>query len=774
MLSDISKTFDPLGWLSPVTIFLKQLMQRAWEAKISWDDHLPFELADQYLKWRTKLISLKDVELQRFVLLDGFSDKIELHLFCDASERAYAACIYIVATDSHGRRKSSLLVAKTKVAPVKTQSVPRLELCAALLGTRLYQSVIKSIGQTPVVIEKTFAWTDSTIVLCWLSKEPSRWSTFVSNRISEIQGENKLNWNHVCSEENPADPASRGINPDEINQHDLWWNGPKWLLTGAFPKTLSIVEKSEELKKSTLTTGITSLQTSVAHRDTKKDVIDLSRFNSLYKVLRILAYARRFIDKLKKNVFVLPNYITAPELTESIIILIGQEQMKRYSEEIRTLEIAQQVKPKSQICKLYPFLDNGILCVGGRLVHAKLPEESKFQRLIPQDSHLARLIVLNSHQLTLHGGTSQTIAHIRTRFWIPSCRNLVRKMIMNCVNCNRFNSKPVFPLMGDLPKTRVDPPIKAFEEVGLDFAGPFFCRKSPNSLEKSYLALFVCFASKAVHLELVSDLSTAACIAAIRRFVSRRGCPKNIYSDNGKNFVGSDKEIADLQKILRNEHCDSLQAEAAGLHIKWFFIPPRAPHFGGLWESAIKCANIHLRKVMGNKVLSFEELCTLLCQIEMILNSRPICPLSEDPNNEFFLTPAHFCLGGKLENLPLSQTTDDLKNPDSTHSPTKRWIQIQKMVSHFWKRWVKEYVLSLQEINKRKLETSNLKVGDIVFVIDDNVPPLQWPLAKIQHVYTGPDNVVRVVKIKTATGIYNRPVHKLKKLFDANFNDEFK
>ena len=263
-----------------------------------------------------------------------------------------------------------------------------------------------------------------------------------------------MNWNHVCSEENPADPASRGINPDEINQHDLWWNGPKWLLTGEFPKTLSIVETSEELKKSTLTTGITSIQTSVAHRDTKKDVIDLSRFNSLYKVLRILAYARRFINKLKKNVVVLPSYITAPELTESIIILIRQEQMKRYSEEIRTLEIAQQVKPKSQICKLYPFLDNGILCVGGRLVHAKLPEESKFQRLIPQDSHLARLIVLNSHQLTLHGGTSQTIAHIRTRFWIPSCRNLVRKMIMNCVNCNRFNSKPVFPLMGDLPKTR--------------------------------------------------------------------------------------------------------------------------------------------------------------------------------------------------------------------------------------------------------------------------------------------------------------------------------
>ena len=212
--------------------------------------------------------------------------------------------------------------------------------------------------------------------------------------------------------------------------------------------------------------------------------------------------------------------------------------------------------------------------------------------------------------------------------------------------------------MGDLPKARVHPPLKAFEDVGLDFAGPLLCRKSPNSPKKSYLALFVCFSSNAVRLELVSDLSTTACIAAIRRFVSRRGSPKNIYGDNGKIFVGSEKEIADRQKILRNEHCDSLQAEAAGLHINWFFIPPRAPHFGGLWESAIKCAKIHLRNDLGYKILSLEELCTVLCQSEMILNSRPICPLSEDRNDEFFLT--------------VSRTTNDLKNPDCTHSPTKR------------------------------------------------------------------------------------------------------
>ena len=174
------------------------------------------------------------------------------------------------------------------------------------------------------------------------------------------------------------------------------------------------------------------------------------------------------------------------------------------------------------------------------LVHARLPRERKFQRLIPQDNHLARLVVLNSHQLTFHGGTSQTFAHIRTGFWNPSCRNLLRNLIKNCVNCNCFKlcqSQPGFLLMGDVLKARVHPPLKAFEDVGLDFVVPFLCRKSPNSPEKSYLALFVCFASEAVRLELVSDLGTAACNAVIRSFVSHRGCSKNLYSDNGKNLL---------------------------------------------------------------------------------------------------------------------------------------------------------------------------------------------------------------------------------------------
>ena len=273
-----------------------------------------------------------------------------------------------------------------------------------------------------------------------------------------------------------------------------------------------------------------------------------------------------------------------------------------------------------------------------------------------------------------------------------------------------------------------------------------------------------------MHLEAVSDLTTQACIAALRRFTARRGCPVMIYTDNGSNFAGTKAEIEALQKILKNEHANSFQAEAANLHMKWNLIPPRAPHFGGLWEASIKSAKHHLRRIMGNNVLSFEELTTLFCQIEWVLNSRPIGVLSEDPKDPKHLTPAHLCCGGSLEAFPMkiSSVPDEIKKC----SPQKRWFFLQNLLGIFWKRWTKEYVSSLQERLKWKNESENLRVGDLVYLTDDNVAPLQWPLGRITYVYSGPDQFVRVVKVKTSNGIFNRPVAKLRKLPLLNDNLE--
>ena len=314
--------------------------------------------------------------------------------------------------------------------------------------------------------------------------------------------------------------------------------------------------------------------------------------------------------------------------------------------------------------------------------------------------------------------------------------------------------------MGDLPEERCNVPTRAFTDVGIDFAGPSSCKDQKTS--KVYMAIFVCFASKAVHIEAVSDLTTAACVAAFRRFVARRGCPSVIYSDNGTNFNGASSDLQILQEVLKAEHQDSLQAKAAGLNIKWKFIPPRAPHFGGLWEAAVKCAKRHLRIVMGNHKLTFEEFTTILCQIEQILNSRPISFISDDVKDDIILTPAHLCLRSQLESYPMKETKD--LNDLPKISLPKRWAFIQNIITHFWKRWNKEYVSTLQKRNKWKLEVEPLKVGDVVYITDDNVPPLQRPLGKVTHVFSGPDKFVRVVKVKTATRTYSRPVHKLRKL----------
>ena len=439
-------------------------------------------------------------------------------------------------------------------------------------------------------------------------------------------------------------------------------------------------------------------------------------------------------------------------------VSLRQEQEKFYHDERKTLLTQPQVKKSSSLLRFYPLFSEGILCVGGRLANADLPDEAKYPRIVPEKSELSRLIIGDAHSVTLHGGVNQTMAHIRTKIWIPSCRNRVRKLILNCVGCSRFHATPTLPLMGDLPNERCNIPTRAFTDVGIDFAGPFSCKAQKTS--KIYMAIFACFASKAVHIEAVSDLTTAGCVAAFRRFVARRGCPSVIYSDNGTDFNGASSDLEILQEVLKAEHQDSLQAKAAGLNIKWKFIPARAPHFGGLWEAAVKCAKRHLRIVMGNHKLTFEEFTTILCQIEQILNSRPISFISDDVKDDIILTPAHLCLGSQLESYPMKETKD--LNDLPKISLPKRWAFIQNIITHFWKRWNKEYVSTLQERNKWKLEVEPLKI--VVYITDDNVPPLQWPLGKVTHVFSGPDKFVRVVKVKTAPGTYSRPVHKLRKL----------
>ncbi|CAK1585594.1 unnamed protein product [Parnassius mnemosyne] len=314
--------------------------------------------------------------------------------------------------------------------------------------------------------------------------------------------------------------------------------------------------------------------------------------------------------------------------------------------------------------------------------------------------------------------------------------------------------------MGNLPATRVTPNLP-FHVSGVDFAGPFFItdRKGRGcKITKCYLSLFICFATKALHLEVASDLTTDIFILCLRHFISRRGKPLKLYCDNGKNFVGANNEITNFFKF----NSESISGFAADEGIQFKFSPPYSPHFGGLWEAGVKSAKYHATRILGDKHLTFEELSTLFAQIEAILNSRPLTPLSSDPNDLNPLTPAHFLIGRPLTSLPSENLLDiNLNRLD-------RYRCLEKLRQHLWERWRKEYLSELQQRHKWQVNQQAFKEGDLAIIKEANLPPLKWRMARIHKLYPGSDGIVRVADVYTKNGIVRRAVHNLYPLTNSS------
>jgi len=323
--------------------------------------------------------------------------------------------------------------------------------------------------------------------------------------------------------------------------------------------------------------------------------------------------------------------------------------------------------------------------------------------------------------------------------------------------------------MSDLPKDRVQPG-RAFLKCGVDYAGPFLLKSSLRKnapVIKAYVCLFVCFTTRAIHLELVGDLTTEAFVRALNRFFDRRGKSEIIYSDNATNFVGAQRHLKELYQLLQNdEHQKKTNEVLSKLGIEWKFIPARSPHFGGLWEAGIKSMKHLLRRVMGDAYFTYEELLTIITRAEACLNSRPLTPLSSDPSDFIPLTPSHFLIGNSLAAIP---------EVDETSIPINRltrWRRVSQYSRQLWKRWSREYLSQLQERSKWAGEKGpKVKVGTVVLLKDDNLPSLRWHMGRVSKVITGEDGVIRVAEIRTAGGTVTRGVRKLCPLpFDDNRN----
>lgn len=747
ILSIISQIFDPLGLLAPVNMRAKLILQKLWREKIDWDQTVPQDLFSAFTHFYNQISDINDIIVPRHVSMVN-AKTLTIHGFCDASITAYGACLYVVSHGPESVHSSQLLCAKSRIAPLKTLTLPRLELSGALLLANLFEKVRDSLS---VPVTETYLWTDSTIVLSWLAMEPSDLKTFVSNRVSSIQSlTSSCHWKHVPSQDNPADLISRGLSPRNLLVSSIWWSGPDWLVKDDSSWPTSKFEMADVPERRENKT--------VIFTSTFNDFNLLKRYSSFLKLLRVTAYTLRFIHNVRNPDNRFKGSLSVSELEKTLNVLIGIAQRQDFSSDIESLNKLKTVSHKSKILSLDPFLDESLIRVGGRLRHSNLSFEQKHPLLLSDKNHLTKLLVKYEHEKMLHAGAQTVLCNLRSRFWPLNGRSLVRGIIRRCVVCFKAKPRGVCPKMGDLPSARVSysPP---FTKTGLDFAGPLMLKdgKARNRTSvKAYVCVFICFTTKAVHLELVGDLSSQTFLDALKRFVARRGLPSDIYSDNATNFVGAAASLREIYRIANDfSKVDIVKDFLVGNGIQWHFIPPRSPHFGGLWEACVKSCKFHLKRIVGNAHITFEQLYTVLVQIEAIQNSRPLIPLSSDPNDLEPLTPAHFLIGRLLTGLPQRYLED---------TPTNRlrhYERMQQLAQHYWRRWHEEYLNTLQTRLKWKRPGVALKPGMMVLVKDEQLPPFEWPLGRIIEVHPGPDQAVRVVTVKTARGIVKRSFSKI-------------
>ncbi|XP_066599958.1 uncharacterized protein [Prorops nasuta] len=645
-----AKIFDPLGWISPIIITLKQLMQSTWLLKLSWDEEIPEPIQSKWLKCYEQLCDLQALSIPRWTGQSLTTRKRELIGFCDASELVYGAVAYERLTDENGH----------------------LSLVAAALLVKLLVHVKASLFGNCDAIR---CYSDSQVALAWIAKQPVQWKTFVANRFSYVQ-------THLPE-------ASCHYVPTKLNPTDLCSRGTK-------------------SRKVALT----------AQLDTTKCWF-FDKFSSWSKLVRVMAYVLRFVQRTRKTGPWEDSLLSASEIRDSIVAIVQVVQRTHFAAELSALNHASRIPSRSKLLSLQPVIDSqGVLRIGGRLRNAEIPEQMKHPIILP-DCHTTATLIRQTHLDTLHGGLQLTLSTLRQKFWVMNARNLVKSCVHKCITCVRKRAKHGSQLMGSLPAARVSRSF-TFEHTGVDYAGPFLVKLHHGRNAKSikcYVAVFVCLSTRAVHLELVSRLDTEAFLAKLSRFISRRGKPAFMYSDNGLNFQGADAELKRAYQCAleaaRTQTTDSLS------EIEWKFIPVATPHWGGLWESAVKSMKHHLKRSIGVFVPNFEEMTTLLTKIEACLNSRPISRLHDDP---------------------------------------------ESITETFWKKWSSEYLHTLQNRPKWQNTNSEFGEGDLVLIKVPNNPPRMWTLGRILKLVPGVDGAARVAILKTARKEIQRSLSQLCKL----------
>ena len=765
ILSAVASTFDPLGFLAPVIFTAKFLLQDIWRSGADWDVELNEPIVRRWVHWASSLSPLNGMTIKRCVSpnREDVGD-IELHIFGDASEMGFGAVAYVRFVHPDGSADVAFLLCKSRIAPLKFKTIPRMELCAAVLATRLCLLVTSELD---FQFARTFFWSDSTTVLSWIKSTTCRFNIYVGNRVGEIlESSSNEQWNYVPTATNPADDASRGVDATELTSDHRWFVGPNFLSQDptewpTLPSLPHIKEDDPEVRSTNWIGAI--------HRedDTVGDYLQgKSRIN---KIIRVVAYMQRWAEnKRRKRADAkistrLIGPLTATELRNAQVQLIRRSQEKAYQHEMEDLLAERRIEKNSSLLHLSPFLDHrGLICVGGRIGKAPMPIDVRHPVILSPKERLTELIVFQMHIDCAHPSVDQMCCEVLRQYWIPQGKRTIQKILNKCYICRKYKAVGRPPKMAALPYYRLRAGYPAFTHTGVDYFGPIevtiFRRKV-----KRWVCLFTCLSSRAVNLQMAYSMETDSFLIAMNKFELSRGTPASYQSDNGTNFVGAERELAECLKSFDQA---AITERLARKGVTWSFNPPAAPHFGGAWERMVRCAKRALFFVLPKRTLTDEMLTNAIAQVENLLNSRKLTKISSDPSDPECLTPHHLLLGRANPNLP----PDVFTNADL--SSKKRWRQVQAFTNDFWQRWMFEIVASLTKRPKWCEEQRNLAVGDIVILIDDKNPRGTWPLGKVIEIYTADDGVVRSALVQTRGTELLRPAHNLCLLDSVDGPDE--
>ena len=560
VVSEMSKLYDPFGYLLPITVTAKIFVQCLWKSKVSWDERLPSDLLQTWKLYAEDISKLSNYSFER-----KFQDysKPDLHVFCDASTKAYGAVAYFVEGPH-----VNFIIAKSRLVPLKAPSLPQLELTALNVAAKL-ASYVLSTFHAELSIAEVYLWTDSKIAVDW-TKSVNLSKNYVKQRVSNIRECCPYaNIRHVAGSENPADLLSRGVSTQKYLKADQWLNGPQWL-TQKWPvmhTTVKSVACNESFNE--------DLSASVIFP------IIIEKYSSFSKLLRVTAYVLKFIKILRgkamhskceldsRNNDGLATKLSSEELARAENVLTKYVQASAFPNVLKYLSNKEGKQP-AIVNQLKLFTCDGLIRSSGRIDRSELCFNTRNPVLLPKNSHFTKLLATSIHKRYMHCGSNELACYIRERWWVPQIRVLTRSITRKCVACLKVRGQPFkSPVTSSLPIDRVKRAVP-FQVTGIDYTGAMQV-KNCGAVIKAYVVLFTCAITRAVHLEIVESNSEEEFLKAFIRFVSRRSFPETVYSDNAATFVSSAKNIRSLLES------SSVSNYLHKHKVQWKFITPCTP-----------------------------------------------------------------------------------------------------------------------------------------------------------------------------------------------------